>query len=292
MKKRILTLFMAITVLAMTTVGVFAAPAPEKANTSNQVVKAEDLKAKETSLELVELTIEDFKELEANDFEFIPVLISQSEEDGTIRNYWVIMNEKHELIFKAEEIEIDKYVVAKKGLNMRTSPAIITELTNRFKAIPYAEKVSVIGMSEDGWALVKIDEKTYFCRDEFLSLEKPKVEVKKTVTKNTANKTQSSYTAGNGTTSLGVYSLTAYCNCSKCCGKWAGGATASGTTPTQGRTVACNSLPFGTKISINGNIYTVEDTGNMADNVIDIYFNSHSEALQFGRRSAEVFLVQ
>ena len=88
---------------------------------------------------------------------------------------------------------------------------------------------------------------------------------------------------------LGTYKLTAYCNCSTCCGQWAGGPTASGTYPTAGRTVACD-LPFGTQVSINGHIYTVEDRG-VGGNHIDIYFASHSEALAFGMQYADVYLV-
>lgn len=90
--------------------------------------------------------------------------------------------------------------------------------------------------------------------------------------------------------SLGTYKLTAYCACRKCCGKWAGGNTSSGTVPTQGRTVACNTLPAGTKVNINGHDYIVEDTGNMKGNVIDIFFNSHQEALNFGVQYKEVFV--
>lgn len=94
------------------------------------------------------------------------------------------------------------------------------------------------------------------------------------------------------TESLGEYRLTAYCSCEKCCGKWSQfNKTASGTTPKEGRTVACNSLPFGTKLLIDGEEYIVEDTGNMSNNVIDIYFYSHEEALQFGVQSTEVFKI-
>ena len=57
----------------------------------------------------------------------------------------------------------------------------------------------------------------------------------------------------------------------------------------QGRTVACNSLPFGTRIVINGNVYVVEDRGGMANNVIDVFFNSHQEALNFGVKYADVY---
>ena len=93
-------------------------------------------------------------------------------------------------------------------------------------------------------------------------------------------------------TYIGVYKLTAYCACEKCCGKWAGGTTASGTIPAEGRTVSCNSLPMGTQIKIDGQVYTVEDTGNMASNVIDVYYDSHSAALEFGVKYADVYITK
>ena len=88
---------------------------------------------------------------------------------------------------------------------------------------------------------------------------------------------------------LGVYTITAYCGCTQCTGGL--GITASGVTPTEGWTVACNSLPFGTQISINGNTYEVQDTGNMNDRTIDIYMNSHEDAVAFGMQTADVYLV-
>lgn len=88
-------------------------------------------------------------------------------------------------------------------------------------------------------------------------------------------------------TYLGTFTLTAYCNCAQCCGT-AGNLTASGTVPTAGRTIAMAGVPFGTQLLINGNVYTVEDLGTPYGHV-DIYFNSHSEALAFGLQSAEVY---
>lgn len=88
---------------------------------------------------------------------------------------------------------------------------------------------------------------------------------------------------------LGVFELTAYCSCSKCCGK-SDGITASGTKATANRTVAAKGFPFGTKLCINGNTYIVEDRG-VGSGVIDIYFNSHSEAKEFGVKYAKVFEV-
>ena len=90
-------------------------------------------------------------------------------------------------------------------------------------------------------------------------------------------------------TLYGVCTISHYCNCSQCCGKWAGGGTASGTTPTAGRTVAAD-LPFGTRLLINGHEYIVEDRG-VSGMWIDIYCDSHEEALQRGLYQTEVYIV-
>lgn len=97
-----------------------------------------------------------------------------------------------------------------------------------------------------------------------------------------------SETSGSAGTYLGEFTLTAYCSCSICCGSWSGGGTASGTSPTAGRTVAMGGVPFGTKLLINGNVYTVEDRGTGYGHV-DIYMDSHSAASQFGSQKASVY---
>ena len=103
----------------------------------------------------------------------------------------------------------------------------------------------------------------------------------------TLPRTSSSSTTG-GTT----YKITAYCPCSKCCGKTTG-RTASGTKATAGRTVAASSkFAFGTKLNIGGHIYTVEDRGGAVNgNKIDIFVNTHAEALQWGVRYMNVSVV-
>ena len=87
-----------------------------------------------------------------------------------------------------------------------------------------------------------------------------------------------------------VCELTAYCPCEKCCGQWAGGNTASGTVPTAGRTVGVDPevIPLGTTVYIDGQAYRAEDTGAFTGNIIDIYMDSHEEALRFGRKEATV----
>lgn len=90
----------------------------------------------------------------------------------------------------------------------------------------------------------------------------------------------------------GVYKVTAYCSCAICCGK-TNGITASGTHATANRTIAApRTFAFGTKVVINGVTYTVEDRGGaIQGNRIDIYMNSHSEALKWGVRYLEVEVV-
>lgn len=114
------------------------------------------------------------------------------------------------------------------------------------------------------------------------------VQVQKKVTSRGASTTRASSATG-GTT----YKVTAYCPCSKCCGK-TNGMTASGTKATAGRTVAASSkFAFGTKLNIGGHIYTVEDRGGAVNgNKIDIFVNTHAEALQWGVRYLTVSVVQ
>lgn len=91
---------------------------------------------------------------------------------------------------------------------------------------------------------------------------------------------------------IGTFKITGYCSCSGCCGK-SNGITASGTKAKAGRTIAADTsrYPFGTKLVINGHTYTVEDRGGAINgNKIDLFFDSHSEALQWGVRYCEVYI--
>lgn len=112
------------------------------------------------------------------------------------------------------------------------------------------------------------------------------VQVQKTQTSRSAQARTADATASATTSTVingQTYKITAYCSCSKCCGKTTG-RTASGTKATAGRTVAASSkFAFGTKLNIGGHIYTVEDRGGAINgNRIDIYVNSHAQALQWG----------
>ena len=84
-----------------------------------------------------------------------------------------------------------------------------------------------------------------------------------------------SVSKGENYTSYGTFRLTAYCPCYECSGSW-GKQTSSGTWCVEGRTVACNSIPAGTRIYIEGyGEFVVEDTGNLGSRTIDIYFDDH-----------------
>lgn len=148
------------------------------------------------------------------------------------------------------------------NLNLRPFPNIESDV---IEVLPVNTEVTAIS-DFAGWTKISIDEEEYYLWNEYLTEEEP------------------IYYLGN-------FKLTAYCACSKCCGKWAGGGTASGTTPVQGRTVAMAGVPFGTRLLINDHIYTVEDRGTSYGHV-DVFFNNHSEALQFGMKYADVYEVR
>lgn len=86
--------------------------------------------------------------------------------------------------------------------------------------------------------------------------------------------------------------LTAYCPCEKCCGK-SDGITASGEKAVQGVTAATDkSIPFGARLYIDGvGERVAQDRGGaIRGNRIDVYFDSHTDALEFGVRHADVIV--
>ncbi len=96
---------------------------------------------------------------------------------------------------------------------------------------------------------------------------------------------------------LGELKLTAYCPCEKCCGKDEAdpyyGITASGARATANHTIAVDPrvIPMGSEVVINGRTYVAEDVGGaIKENRIDIYFDSHQEALTFGVQYATVYV--
>lgn len=101
---------------------------------------------------------------------------------------------------------------------------------------------------------------------------------------------------------LGTYRITAYCSCEKCCGEWAKNRPdgivygASGEELVAG--VSCASpLPFGTVVEIEGlGEYVVQDrtaawvVEKYGEQQIDIYFDNHEAACEFGLKYLNVYL--
>lgn len=86
---------------------------------------------------------------------------------------------------------------------------------------------------------------------------------------------------------LGTFEATAY--------EWTGSPCANGNYPTEGYTVACNSLPLGTVLYIEGIGYrTVEDRGAEwhSDNWLDLYMGDESACYDWGVREVEVYIVR
>lgn len=105
---------------------------------------------------------------------------------------------------------------------------------------------------------------------------------------------------------MGEFEITAYCSCSKCCGKWASnrpiddngkeiviGSTGEILRSDYSIAVDPDVIPYGSIVIINGKEYKAQDTGGViTGNRIDVYFDSHEVALEFGRQVADVYLKE
>lgn len=93
--------------------------------------------------------------------------------------------------------------------------------------------------------------------------------------------------------------VTAYCPCAKCCGKWADGITANGhrIRPGDRFVAAPRSIPFGKMVIVpgynQGRPAPVLDRGGaIKDGRLDLYFDTHQEALKWGVKYVEVAIVK
>ena len=88
---------------------------------------------------------------------------------------------------------------------------------------------------------------------------------------------------------------TAYCPCEKCCGK-SDGITSTGVKAKANHTIAADPkiLPYGTEIRCGYGEFVVEDTGGAlkGKNRIDFFFDTHEEALQFGRQNITIWVKE
>ena len=89
--------------------------------------------------------------------------------------------------------------------------------------------------------------------------------------------------------------VTAYCPCPKCCGSYSDGITACGHKISSGdRFVAADKMyPFGTEMIIPGykkteTVKVLDRGGVIRGNRLDVFFNTHQEALEWGVRHLDV----
>ncbi|MDR0885290.1 MAG: 3D domain-containing protein [Clostridiales Family XIII bacterium] len=71
-----------------------------------------------------------------------------------------------------------------------------------------------------------------------------------------------------------------------------GTTTASGKTVAPGMIAMSSAYPIGTKVEINGTVYTVEDRGGaIQGNHIDIFVPTNAEAIARGRHMSDVYRI-
>lgn len=96
-----------------------------------------------------------------------------------------------------------------------------------------------------------------------------------------------------GFRSLGTFKLTGYCPCYSCSEGW-GRNTSTGAIASAKHTIAVDPkvIPYGSKVLINGIVYTAEDRGGgVRGNHIDVFYDTHQETKVQGTQYQEVFLI-
>ena len=88
--------------------------------------------------------------------------------------------------------------------------------------------------------------------------------------------------------------MTYYANMELTAYVWTGNPCADGVYPEAGYTAACNDPALWHKwVYIDGvGLRYIHDTGGMASNVIDIYLETYDACVSFGRRSANVYILE
>lgn len=149
-----------------------------------------------------------------------------------------------------------EFVVAESGLRVRKEPNLDAEV---IKVVPFGEQVE--GPIINGW----METEDGYLSAEFLSETDPLAEAQ----------------------FLGPFLLTAYTHSGFCC--------ADGSYPEAGYTIACNSLPMGTRVFISGiGFRTVCDRGpaSMPDAWLDLFVDGYSEAVAFGEQRHDVWITK
>ena len=156
------------------------------------------------------------------------------------------------------------------------------EDSNKIQNIPAGSTVTVLGSTQGGYTMVQYNGVVGY------------------IVENTVAEHVDTAKVAAGTPVL--YTITAYCSCRICCGAYSPEVTgreshtATGTVPAEGRTIAVDPsvIPYGTSVYIDGyGVYIAEDCGGaVKGNHIDMYFESHQAAVQFGVQRLYVTILE
>lgn len=149
-----------------------------------------------------------------------------------------------------------EYVSSHAGLCIRKEPGTQSEV---LEVLPFGEEVS--GEIEEGWMRLEGRE-GYVCAEHLQSTD-PFEDMQY----------------------MGEWRVTAYAETGMPC--------ANGHYPERGYTIACNSLPFGTEVYIEGvGFRTVEDRGpaSMGDEWLDLYLGVHTECVNWGNQYLDIYV--
>lgn len=201
-----------------------------------------------------------------------------------------------------EQIEIPYETITKDAGNANEGAInkVITEGKNGLKEITYKVKyrndveiertilLETI-IKEPVNKVVQVNKKVVTSRS---SVERTTYNAAATATTTLAKKVEGK------TPQVKTFNTSAYCSCSKCCGK-TNGITSSGVKASSWCTIAAGkAYPIGTIIYIpalkdkpNGGWFIVQDRGGaISNNKLDIYMGTHTQALQFGRKTLECYV--
>ena len=198
------------------------------------------------------------------------------------------------LVTKNQKMIVDNQITALEEKNadleenikqIKSDNIILSKEKEKFKTMSEAKSDRIVSLlDKQELALIEEKEKKEAKQK---AQEKPKSEV--TIVPNEVQKVAETSKGKY----LGSFEITAYCPCVQCCGNRAG-ITSTGTAATAGRTISVNpnQIPYGSTVYIEGyGTFVAEDCGGgIGSNEIDMFFNTHQEALNFGRQHCDVYI--